>query len=112
MPAGNLDGDLGDAGGMHVFVGSKAPWHTIADDSSAHDTVPPGWPLPASIGRRRPCSRAARLVLVRRRHLQGDGLPARMMLCHCSRCRARAERGPRGNASIRGAVRLAPGRSR
>src|SRR5262249_42577940 len=46
MPAGNLLGELGDTAGMHIFVGSKAPWHVIADDLPQHDTVPPGWPLP------------------------------------------------------------------
>ena len=46
MPAGNLVGELGDAGGMHVYVGSKAPWFVIADALPQHDTLPPGWPLP------------------------------------------------------------------
>lgn len=89
MPAGNLDGDLGDVGGMHVFVGSKAPWHTIADDLPQHDTTPPGWPLPT-------VNRPAPPVLASGVHgscLCGDvtfkveGRPARFMLCHCSRCR-------------------------
>jgi len=100
IPAGNLAGDLGDAGGMHMFVGSKAPWHTIADALPQHDTVPPGWPLPS-------VDRPAPPVLesgVRGSCLCGDvtfeleGLPARFMLCHCSRCRRSRSAAHGGNA--------------
>ncbi|MFO0726363.1 MAG: GFA family protein [Myxococcota bacterium] len=89
MPAGNLVGEIGDAGGMHVFVGSKAPWHVIADDLPQYQDVPPGWSVP-DVQRPKPP------VLEGATHgscLCGDvsfsvrGAPARWMQCHCSRCR-------------------------
>lgn len=89
MPAGNLEGDLGDAGGMHVFVGSKAPWHTIADALPQHDTMPPGWPVPAVQRPPVPAVEGA----THGSCLCGDvtfavkGEPARWFMCHCSRCR-------------------------
>lgn len=89
LPAGNLAGDLGDAGGMHIFVASKAPWFTIGDALPKHDAVPPGWPMPD-------VQRPAAPVLDGATHgscLCGDvtfsvqGTPPRWFQCHCSRCR-------------------------
>lgn len=89
LPAGNLVGELGDAGGMHVFVGSKAPWFVIADDLPQHETLPPGWPPPE-------VDRPAAPVLEGATHgsclcgavtFSVRGEPARWMQCHCSRCR-------------------------
>jgi hypothetical protein len=88
MPAGNLLGDLGDAGGMHVFVGSKAAWHTIGDELPQHETVPPGWAEPE-------LNRAPAPVLEGATHgsclcggvtFSVQGAPARWLQCHCSRC--------------------------
>lgn len=90
VPAGNLVGDLGDAGGMHVFVGSKAPWHTIADDLPQHDTVPPGWTAPAVERRPIPTLPEGQVhgsCLCGDVTFRVEGLPTRFMLCHCSRCR-------------------------
>lgn len=42
MPAGCLDGDPGLRGGRHIFVASKAPWHSIASDLERHDAYPAG----------------------------------------------------------------------
>lgn len=100
MPAGNLDGDLGDAGksGMHVFVGSKAPWHTIGDDLPRYDTVPPGWTVP-ELHRPEPpafANGAHGSCLCGGVTFRVEGLPARMMCCHCSRCR-------RGRSAAHGA---------
>lgn len=89
LPAGNLLGELRAGGGLHVFVGSKAPWHVIADDLPQYDTVPSGWTLREVAGRA-----AARLE----GHTPGSclcgavtfsvkGAPARWFQCHCSRCR-------------------------
>jgi hypothetical protein len=103
MPAGNLDGDLGDAGGMHVFVGSKAPWLTIGDDLPRHDTVPPGWPMP-DIDRPEPPVLASGVhgsCLCGGVTFRVEGLPARMMYCHCSRCR-------RGRSALHGANTFYP----
>jgi hypothetical protein len=37
---GTLDGDPGRPADCHIFVGSKAPWHTISDDLPQYDTWP------------------------------------------------------------------------
>jgi len=43
VPVGNLVGDLEGVSGLHMFVASKAPWHTIGDDLPQHQDAPPGW---------------------------------------------------------------------
>lgn len=90
MPAGNLQGELGDAGGMHVFVGSKAPWHPITGPLPQHADVPPGWTVPETA---RPPVPALPSGTTHGSCLCGDvtfrvsGAPARWYQCHCSRCR-------------------------
>ncbi len=75
---------------MHIFVGSKAPWHSIGDALPQHDTVPPGWPLPQVT---RPLVPTLEGGATPGSCLCGDvtfsvqGTPARWMQCHCSRCR-------------------------
>jgi hypothetical protein len=89
LPAGNLLGELGAVGGLHMFVGSKAPWHVIGDGLPQHDAAPPGWSVPEV---RRPAA-AAIEGAVHGSCLCGDvtfsvsGAPARWFQCHCSRCR-------------------------
>jgi len=39
---GTVDGDPGVRPLAHMFVGSKAPWHEIADDLPQFDEWPPG----------------------------------------------------------------------
>jgi hypothetical protein len=89
IPAGNLLGELGEAGGRHLYVGSKAPWHVIADDLPQHDSAPPGATAPV-------LARPAPPALDGATHgscLCGDvtfsvsGAPVRWLQCHCSRCR-------------------------
>lgn len=89
LPAGNLLGELNAAGGVHVFVGSKAPWHVIADDLPQHDAAPPGWTL-------HDVPRLAQTRLEGATHgscscgavsFSVTGTPARWLQCHCSRCR-------------------------
>ncbi|MBI3769723.1 MAG: GFA family protein [Deltaproteobacteria bacterium] len=41
VPAGTLDDDPGTRPQAHIFVGSKAPWDTIADDVPQHAEYPP-----------------------------------------------------------------------
>jgi hypothetical protein len=41
IPAGTLDDDPGAREREHIFVGSKAPWYTIADDLPQYDEYPP-----------------------------------------------------------------------
>jgi hypothetical protein len=38
---GTLVGDPGLRPMFHIFVGSKAPWHEIADSLPRHDELPP-----------------------------------------------------------------------
>jgi hypothetical protein len=88
IPAGNLIGPIEAASVYHVFVGSKAPWHVIADDLPKHDGPPPGWPI--SEARPEPPQIEG---AIHGSCLCGDvtfavrGQPARWMQCHCSRCR-------------------------
>jgi hypothetical protein len=88
-PAGNLDGDLGVRPQAHMFVGSKAVWHTITDSLPQHAAVPPEFG--GGSGVERPA--------VAQRDGVADGsclcgglvfeyrAPQRMYQCHCSRCR-------------------------
>ncbi len=89
LTPGNLDGDLGDLGGIHVFVGSKAPWHTIANDLPQFDTVPPGLPLPEVERPTPPTLEGAThgSCLCGDVTFRVEGAPDRMYYCHCSRCR-------------------------
>ena len=46
VPAGSLDQDPGVRPGMHIFVGSKAPWHEIGDALPRHEGASPSPPRP------------------------------------------------------------------
>jgi hypothetical protein len=89
LPAGNLLGELGASGGLHMFVGSKAPWHVIGDALPQHHAVPPGWsmrevvrPVPAPIE-----GAVHGSCLCGGVTFSVSGAPARWYQCHCSRCR-------------------------
>jgi len=43
LPLGCLDTDPGVRPGMHVFVGSKAPWFDITDALPRYQEFPPRW---------------------------------------------------------------------
>ena len=88
-PAGNIEGDIGVEPAMHMFVGSKAPWHEITDDLPQYEEFPPQWGMSATPRQPRPTEDG---------HVQGSclcgevafsitGPPLRMYYCHCSRCR-------------------------
>lgn len=87
LPAANLIGGWGDAGGRHVCVGSMAPWYTIGDALPRHADAPPGWDHVATPSRdatdgTTPGSCSCGAVAFR-----VSGVPARWFQCHCSRCR-------------------------
>lgn len=88
-PAGNMLGDLGVKPESHIFVGSKAAWYTITDDLPQHEKYPPGFPAPDFT--RPPAETREGFILGS--CLCGDvafeieGVPLRVMNCHCSRCR-------------------------
>jgi hypothetical protein len=42
VPSGSLDVDPGARERIHIFVGSKAPWHTVTDDLPQFEELPPG----------------------------------------------------------------------
>jgi hypothetical protein len=46
IPAGSLDDDPGVRPGLHIFVGSKAPWYAITDSLPQYDELPPSGVIP------------------------------------------------------------------
>jgi hypothetical protein len=88
-PAGNLEGDLNLRPEAHWFVGSKAPWYTITDELPRHEEYPEEF---ATTGVTRPVVEATADVIAGS-CLCGDvayevkAPLARMVNCHCSRCR-------------------------
>jgi len=88
-PAACLEGELGVKPQSHIFVGSKAPWYAITDALPQHASYPPGF---GGDGVTRPAV-TPRAGITEGSCLCGDiayeitGAPARMMNCHCSRCR-------------------------
>ncbi len=92
VPLGIVAEDPGARPSLHFFVASKAPWHTIVDDLPQHQ----GWPPEfgdAAVEVERP-KRTARTpgatggsCLCGAVTFEFDGAPARMVNCHCSRCR-------------------------
>jgi hypothetical protein len=90
LPAGPLEGDLGMRPQGHIFVGSKAPWHTITDDLPQHDEYP------AELGvtglerpriESQPPGVASGSCLCGAVAYEATGEPAFMQSCHCQRCR-------------------------
>jgi hypothetical protein len=89
---GQVDGDPGFRPQMHIFAGSKAPWHTITDLLPQHTAYPPGWGEGGidQPDADKPMSLDGRMT---GRCLCGDVAfevqepPLRMFNCHCSRCR-------------------------
>ena len=89
MPAGALEGELGIRPQMHLFTGSKAPWHEIHDTLPGHDAYPPAWgvqglpdvPRPGREGVTRGSCACGKM------RFELDGRPFRMHHCHCGRCR-------------------------
>jgi len=88
-PAAAFDGELGIKPQCHIFVASKAPWDIITDDLPQFDAYPPGF---NAHGVDRPVV-TPRTGVTEGSCLCGDvgyeiaGAPARMINCHCGRCR-------------------------
>jgi hypothetical protein len=89
MPAGALEGELGIRPQMHLFVGSKAPWHDIHDGLPQHEEFPREWgahgidTAPRAV-RAGVTSGSCACGMVR---FELEGRPFRMHHCHCGRCR-------------------------
>ena len=88
---GNVAEDPAIRPTLHIFAGSKAPWHTIVDDLPQHDEYPPDWGAPAGIDEpARQCSTPGATpgsCICGEATYEFDGPPERMVNCHCSRCR-------------------------
>jgi hypothetical protein len=90
VPAGELAGDPGIRPQEHMFVGSKAPFHTISDSLPQHHAYPPEFAGAAPVERP---SYAAEPGKTLGSCLCGDiayeltGPPMLMYQCQCSRCR-------------------------
>ena len=89
LPAGPLEGDLGIKPQSHIFVGSKAPWHTITDSLPQHQEYPPEYAAPAQV---RPQVEARPGItegscLCGEVAFEVEGEPMFMQSCHCTRCR-------------------------
>ena len=97
IPMGNLTGDSGQIPALHLFVGSKAPWHSIADDHEQHEEWPPGWDNSIQVQTepreddKTNCTAGSCLCGHVRYEYEGE--PDRMMNCHCSRCRRQMSAG-------------------
>ena len=91
VPAGNLEGDLQIAPRMHIFAGSKAPWHTITDRVPQHETCPPGYDAPIierpSLPPNPSADSCRGSCLCGRVSFRFTGRPLAMRNCHCTRCR-------------------------
>jgi hypothetical protein len=90
IPVGTLDGDPGLRPQGHLFVASKASWHTIADTLPRYERYPP-W-FGDAPGRPDLPVRAATPGRVAGSCLCGEvayelANPVAMYQCHCSRCR-------------------------
>lgn len=89
-PAGNFDGDPGARPGDHIFVASKAPWYTIADDLPRFDALPTGVDAPTipDPPRAAPAAGVTRgSCLCGAVAFELDGAPDGARYCHCGRCR-------------------------
>jgi len=89
LPAGNLEGELGVTPQLHLFAGSKAPWHEISDGLPQTEEYPPGFDA-MSVARPTVPPRPG---IAEGSCLCGDvafeiaAAPITMRNCHCSRCR-------------------------
>ena len=88
---GSVAEDPGIRPTVHIFAGSKAPWHTIVDNLVRHEEYPPEWGEPPGIERpvreaETPGATAGSCLCGEVRY-EYEGLPDGMVNCHCSRCR-------------------------
>ena len=91
MPAGNVDGEINRELDSHMFVDSKAPWHTITDAAPRHPAYPPEFGDAEPVRQLpRPPSGSGAIggsCLCRAVAYEFDPPATHMVCCHCSRCR-------------------------
>jgi hypothetical protein len=90
LPAGTLAGEVGARPSQHIFVGSKAPWHTIRDalpqhaGSSSNDPeLPERRATEPAAGRVRGACLCGGVAY----EIDGPLAAGGIISCHCSRCR-------------------------
>ncbi len=90
VPLGLVDGDPKLGPLPHIFVGSKAPWHEIADFATRFDAFPPGFGSDSATKR----ATEPKAGVVRGACLCGAvayeidaPIEGAIYCCHCSRCR-------------------------
>ena len=90
IPMGMVAEHPGAPPALHLFVASKAPWHTIVDDLAQHEDWPPGWSGAVIEDEgRAPCTPGATggSCMCGAVRYEYTGEAERMVNCHCSRCR-------------------------
>jgi hypothetical protein len=90
VPAGSLDDDPGIRVQAHIFVGSKASWHTISDSLPQFEAFPPGFESAVSVPRPEVTPVPGKTLgscLCNEVAYELTGPPIVMYQCHCSRCR-------------------------
>lgn len=93
VPLGCLDDNQVPVPTEHIFVGSRARWHTITDALAQHDAYPPGVdarPVAPANGADGPAARPGALrgsCLCRKIAFEVAVPLQRINHCHCSRCR-------------------------
>lgn len=90
-PVGPLVGDIGIAPSMHIFVASKAPWHSIRDDVEQLAEYPSGTgtPIDSKRATEHEPGKIRGACLCGRAAFEIDG-PLEggcIVSCHCTRCR-------------------------
>ena len=97
IPMGNVSGDSGETPALHLFVGSKAPWHAIVDEHEQYKQWPPGWDNSMQVAHetREPNNEncTAGSCLCGDVRFEYEGEPDRMMNCHCTRCQRQVSAG-------------------
>lgn len=90
VPIGSTDAELDVSNRCHVFVASKASWYDIPDTLPQHDTLPPEFefePTPSTPREARQTEAAGGSCLCGDVAYEFDLPVARLVHCHCSRCR-------------------------
>jgi hypothetical protein len=91
VPAGLIEGDIGERPRTHIFVASKTSLETITDSLPQYEAYPPGLDLPNAELAPRPAGsgneRVAGSCLCGTIAYEATSAPRRIVCCHCSLCR-------------------------
>jgi hypothetical protein len=90
VPAGTFDSDPGIRLQRHIFVGSKAPWHSISDGLPQHEEYPPEFAGAKAVPRPSVSAEPGKTLgscLCGEVAYEISGPAMLMYQCHCRRCR-------------------------